>query len=146
MKKIFALAVIASAMFWTACSSHTKGAYIDLRTGKSIEIEKDPVTGAWINADTKEPVYIYVNTKNNDTIYGKTGVVINGHVVKNNDNVYWYDGDEDKVGWNDRIDEEYKYKSGDYKEKVDADGDVKIKDGDKKIKIDGETGEKKVKD
>jgi hypothetical protein len=142
MKKIFVLAAISAALLWSACSQ-PKDAYVDLRTGEKIEIEKDPVTGAWLNADSKEPVYIYVNTKNNDTIFGKTGVVINGHVVKDK-GVYWYEKDSD-IGWNDRLDEDDKYKSGDYKEKVESDGDIKIKDGDKKIKIDGETGERKVK-
>lgn len=144
MKKFFVLAIISAALVWNACSQ-AKGAYIDLRTGKTIEIEKDPVTGAWVNADNKEPVYIYVDTKTKDTIFGKTGLVINGHVVKNN-GVYWYDGDEDNIGWNDKVEDgDYKYKSGDMKEKVDEDGDVKIKDGDTKTKIDGETREKKVK-
>ena len=143
MKKIFVLAILFAAMLWNACT-RAKGAYIDLRTGEKIEIEKDPVTGAWLNADTKEPVYIYIDTKNNDTIYGKTGAVINGHVVKSGD-VYWYD--DDMVGWDDSMEGESKYKKDGYKEKVDEDGDVKIKDdnNDKKIKIDGETGERKVK-
>lgn len=145
MKKSFVLLFISAALVWSACS-RTKDAYLDLRSGKTIEIEKDPVTGAWLNAETKEPVYIYVDTEKNDTIFGKTGVVINGHVVKNN-GVYWYDGDEDNIGWNDKVEDgDYKYKSGDYKEKIEEDGDVKIKDGDKKTKIDGETREKKVKD
>ncbi len=142
MKKIFVLFAIGSAVTWSACSK-TKDAYIDLRTGQTIEVEKDPVTGAWLNASTKEPVYIIVDTDKNDTIYGKTGAVINGHVVKNG-TTYMYD--DDLIGWDDKIEGESKYKNGDYKEKTEKDGDIKIKDGDKKIKIDGETGEKKVKD
>ena len=131
MKKILVLVVVMTSLLW-ACSNE-KGAYLDLRTGEKINIEKDPATGYWVNADTKEPVYIYVDSKKNDTIYGRTGNVINGHVVKY-ETIYWYDQDED-----------YKAKFGDYKRKVDDDGDVKIKTDDKKIKIDGETGEKKVK-
>ena len=135
MKKIPGLLIIATVFLWASCSNE-KERYIDLRTGKAITMEKDPQTGIWLNADTKEPVYMYVDTKKNDTIYGKTGAVINGHIVRSDDNVYWYDAD---------MDEEYKVKSGDYKRKVEKDGDIKIKDGDTKIKIDGETGEKKVK-
>jgi hypothetical protein len=138
MKKILSLLSIALvALLWVSCSNE-KGRYVDLRTGEAITVEKDPATGAWINSETKEPVYIYVDTKKNDTIYGKTGVVINGHVVRANDNVYWYDAD---------MDSEYKVKSenGEYKKKVEDDGDIKIKNGDTKTKIDGETGEKKVK-
>ena len=142
MKKFFLLAALSAAVLWTACS-RTKGAYVDLRTGESIEIEKDPVTGEWLNADTKEPVYIYVDTRNNDTIYGLTGATINGHVVKEKD-VYWFDEDLDKEYKVKNEDGDYKLKIGDdYKVKVEDDGDMKIKKGNKKIKIDD--GEKKVK-
>ena len=137
MKKIFGVLFIATVVISVSCSTE-KGKYIDLRTGKAITIERDPTTSVWVNADTKEPVYIYVDTKKNDTIYGKTGLVINGHVQKSADNVFWYDAD---------MDTEYKVKVAetDYKKEVEKDGDVKIKNGDTKIKIDGETGEKKVK-
>src|SRR5688572_14913719 len=139
MKKNFVLlAAITLGLCWTACSD-TKGRYVDLRTGEKIEVEKDPQTGIWVDAATKKPVYIYVDTKNNDTIYGKTGAVINGRVVTR-DNVYWYDADLDNTNNN-----SFETKSGDYKMEVEKDGDVKIKNGDQKIKIDGETGEKKVK-
>lgn len=131
MKKIFVFLGL-SAILWAACSRE-KGAYIDLRSGKKIKLEKDAVTGAWINSDTKEPVYIIVDTRNNDTIYGKTGQVINGHVVFSG-NEYWYDSD---------LENEYKAKNDDYKMKVEDDGDMKIKTEDKKIKIDD--GEKRVK-
>jgi len=141
MKKILVLLGIGSAVLFNACSDD-KGRYVDLRSGETITVEKDPQTGIWVNAKTKEPVYMYVDTKTNDTIYGKTGTTINGRVVKK-DNVYWYEDDE-----------EYKTKyvqistsepEGDYKKKVEGDGDIKIKTDDKKIKIDGETGERKVK-
>jgi len=121
------LTVITSLLF--ACSRE-KGTFTDLRTGEKINIEKDPATGYWVNSDTKQPVYIYVDTKKHDTIYGRTGEVINGHVVKY-ETMYYYDRDDD-----------YQVKHGDYKRKED-DGDVKIKTSDKKIKI--EDGEKKVK-
>ena len=135
MKNLLFLLAITSSIFWAACSGD-KAKYIDLRTGETIKLEKDPVTGFWLNADTKEPAYIYVDTKSGDTIYGKTGKVINGHVVRGSDNVYWYDVDYDN---------EYKAKSSDYKMEVEKDGDITIKDGDTKTKIDGKTGEKKVK-
>lgn len=115
--------------------SDTKDRYVDLRTGKNIELVKDEKTGLMVDKTTNEPVYIYVDTKNNDTIYGKTGTVINGQVVKNNQDEYVYEKDF----------EAYEAKGEDYKVEVEKDGDIKIKDGDSKIKIDGETGEKKVK-
>ena len=135
MKKTIPAFVLIMSLFGISCSTE-KDRYVDLRTGEPIKIEKDAETGIWVNADTKKPVYMYVDTQKNDTIYGKNGLVINGHIVKSDDNVYWYDVDHK---------EEYKVKTDDYKMKVENDGDIKIKDGDKKTKIDGETGEKKVK-
>jgi pyruvate kinase len=140
MKKTFLVSSIVVIAF-SACSD-SKERYISLSDGKAITIEKDEKTGAMINMETKEPVYIYVDTKNNDTIYGKTGKVINGHVVLGEDKKYIFDEDE-KL----KIDESgsVNYKDGDYKMEIEKDGDIKIKDGDKKIKIDGETGERKTK-
>lgn len=120
--------------------------YIDLETGNYVDLVKDSTNDRMVNADTREPVVIYVDTQTKDTIYGKTGKVINGNVTKTNDGKYKYVATEDgldKVKTDD--DGAYKIKDGDYKKKVEKDGDVKIKDGDTKIKIDGETGEKKVK-
>ncbi len=121
MKKVFALLFVCS-VFAVSCSRE-KASYVDLRTGKSIEVEKDPVTGSWVDKTTKEPVYIYVDTQKGDTIYGKTGVVINGHIVKSGE-IYYYDDD--------------------LKEDQTVQGDIKIKTEDKKIKIeDGERKEKR---
>ena len=113
-----------------ALASCKQGRYYDLTAGEYIEIEKEE-NGRVVNAETHEPVYMYVDTKTNDTIYGASGKVINGYIVKTEDGKYKYEGDD-----------EYKVKYGDYKKKVDGD-EVKIKDGDTKIKI--EDGEKKVK-
>ncbi|HUR64770.1 MAG TPA: hypothetical protein VMZ03_00335 [Chitinophagaceae bacterium] len=141
MKKIFVLGILAAGLVATSCS-RTKGAYLDLRSGERVEVEKDPVTGVWLNADTKEPLYLYVDTKKKDTIYGQTGAVVNGHVVESGD-AYWYDADLEDEAYKD---EAYKIKRGDdFKMEVEKDGDVTIKNGNKKTKIDGETGEKKVK-
>lgn len=116
--------------------------YVDLETGKRINVVKDSVNGYMVNADTKEPVIIYVDTETKDTIYGKTGKVINNHVIKTGEGKYKYVSNDDMKS---QDDESYKMKDGDYKKKVEKDGDVKIKDGDTKVKIDGEDGEKKVK-
>lgn len=136
MKKIsFAFLITAGIAFaMTSCSRSGDSRYIDLATGKEVKLVKDEGTGLWVNAETKKPVYIYVDTKTNDTIYGSTGKVINGQVVKLEEGGYRYSGDY-----------EYKSPDGDVKVEVEKDGDIKIKDGDSKIKIDGETGEKKVK-
>jgi hypothetical protein len=110
-----------------ACKEHR---YVELASGEHIDLVKDE-NGRMVDSKTNKPVYIYVDTKTNDTIYGATGAVINGHVVKTSGGKYKYDGED-----------EYKYKDGDYKIKVDGD-EIKIKDGDTKIKI--EDGKKKVK-
>jgi hypothetical protein len=133
MKRIFVIAAAVAGMYvWTGCRN-ANARYLDLSTGERVELVKDESTGLMVDAETKKPVYIYVDTKTNDTIYGRTGKVINGYVV-NVDGKYKYDNEA-----------EYNAKSDDYKKEVEKDGDVKIKNGDKKVKIDGETGEKKVK-
>jgi hypothetical protein len=139
MKKVFA--VLSAAVFVISSCTSDKDRYINLTTGKAIEVEKDNVTGAMVDKSTKEPIYIYVDTKTKDTIYGKTGEVINGHVVLGNDKEYVYD-DDVKV---DVDPNSVEYKDGDQKVEIEKDGDIKIKDGDSKVKIDGETGERKVK-
>lgn len=137
-----------AAILLASCAG--KDHYVDLNTGKTITVEKDSATGYMINAETKEPVKLYVNTNTHDTIYGRTGKVVNNAVIKSNDGVYIYKGDGDvKVSDNNgnsvkvEADGDVKIEDGDYKKKVEKDGDVKIKDGDTKIKI--EDGEKKVK-
>lgn len=139
MKKVFA--VLSATVFIISSCTSDKDRYINLSTGKAIEVEKDNVTGAMVDKSTKEPIYIYVDTKTKDTIYGKTGEVINGHVVLGNDKEYVYD-DDVKV---DVDPNSVEYKDGDQKVEIEKDGDIKIKDGDSKVKIDGETGERKVK-
>ena len=127
MKKLLLLFIFSAAVIFTACKQDR---YYDLTAGEYIKVEKDD-QGRMVNSETHEPVYIYVDRETKDTIYGATGKVINGYVVKTEDGKYKYEGDD-----------EFKVKYGDYKKKVDGD-EVKIKDGDTKIKIDGD--EKKVK-
>src|SRR5688572_4643723 len=139
MKQLFFMCGATTVLALGSCEERTKSGYYDLNTGKSITLVKDENTGLMLDAETKQPVYIYVNSKTNDTLYGATGEVINGQVVKTADGSYKYgnltikeDGDGD-----------FKIKDGDYKRKRDADGDVKEKDEDGKTKIDGETGQVK---
>ena len=114
-----------------------KDAVVDLETGKTITVVKDSTTGYMINAETKQPVGIYVNNATHDTIYGRTGKVINNLVMKTPDGKYTYQ-DDSEIKVTDKMPDE------DYKKKVEKDGDVKIKDGDTKIKIEAD-GSKKVK-
>ena len=143
---VFFLAVM---IFAGTAGCDNKETFVDLETGKTISVEKDSTSGYMVDVETKKPVGIYVNTRTNDTIYGKTGKVINNFVVKHPDGKFTYSGDDVKVTDGDSKlkaegDGDYKVKEGDYKKKVEADGDIKIKDGNTKIKID-EDGSKKVK-
>ena len=126
MKQLLLISAAATLLL-VACN---RPRYYDLTAGEYVNLEKDNRTGKMLNTSTHEPVYMYVDTKTHDTIYGVTGEVINGHIVKTSDGKFKYDGDD-----------EYKIKEEDYKKKVDGD-EVKIKNGDAKIKIDD--GEKKV--
>ena len=127
MKHILIVTSLATGLLFTACKQQR---YYDLTAGRYVDLEKDNKTGLMVSTTTHEPVYMYVDTRTNDTIYGPTGTVINGYVVKTDDGKYKFD------------EEEYKLKNGDYKEKVDGD-EAKIKTDDKKVKTDEE--EKKVK-
>ena len=131
MKKLLFILFSSCTLF-----SCTNDRYIDLNTGEAVVLEKDPKTGLLVSTETKKPVEIYVDTKTHDTIYGLSGKIINGSIIRTNDGVYRYENEA-----NPKIEAD----AGDYKKKVDKDGDVKIKDGDTKIKIDGETGKKTVK-
>ena len=134
MKTIFvAIAGLIAVCLWSGCKPQDR--YLDLSTGEGVDLEKDSKTGLMVRTDTRKAVEIYVDTRTNDTIYGPTGKVINGHIVKLGEWKYKYEDGEYKI----------KNDDADYKKKVEKDGDVKIKDGDTKTKIDGETGEKKVK-
>jgi hypothetical protein len=117
---------------WLACGNAQKR-YFDLNSGENIVVEKD-AQGRLVNADDKKPVRFYVDAKTKDTIDGRTGKVVNGELVKVDDERYEYISVQEILAADD-----------DYKKKIEKDGDVKIKSGDKKIKIDGKTGERKVK-
>lgn len=141
MKHVLFMSITASVLSLTGCKDQTDSDYYDLNRDKPVTLVKDENTGMMVDADTKQPVYIYVSTATKDTIYGVTGEVINGKVIKLEDGKYKY-GDlkikQDEDG-------DLKLKDGDYKKKIDADGDIKTKDGDTKKKVDGESGEIKNK-
>ena len=151
MKHII-ICLLAVAAIWTLPACNADARYVDPNTGKALNLEKDPQTGLMVDKETRKPVPLYVDTQTHDTIYGKTGKVVNGHVRKGDDGTYSYIEVETRSGGSDegdakvkRTDDEYKIKQGDYKKEVEKDGDVTIKNGDTKIKIDGKTGERKVK-
>jgi len=141
MKHVLFMSITASLLALIGCKDRTESDYYDLNKGEDVSLVKDENTGLMVDAETKKPVYIYVNKKTKDTIYGATGQVINGYVIRLEDGKYKYD--DLKVKQDE--DGDFKLKEGDYKRKADADGDTKIKDDDTKKKVDGETGEVKNK-
>lgn len=141
MKHVIFLSALAAVLVLVSCKDRTGSSYYDLNSGKTVKLEKDEATGLMVDADTRQPVYIYVDKRTDDTIYGVTGEVINGKVMKLEDGKYKYG--ELKIKHDD--DGDFKLKDGDFKKKIDADGDVKTKDGDDKRKKDSDDGEVKNK-
>ena len=162
MKTSILLAVISITII---CSCARKdNEYVDLRTGKKIQLVKDEKSGYMINVETQKPVYLYVDPSTQDTFYGRTSVKANGKIRRLNEGGFAFIGDDSyvykageyqlKVEDNTpKLEGDVKIKYGDdgsvkikadgYKKKIDANGDVKIKDGDTKITI--KDGKKEVK-
>lgn len=124
------MSAVTAALIFCGCEERTKSGYYDLNTGKSITLVKDENTGLMVDEETRQPVYIYVNRKTKDTLYGGTGEVINGQVLRTENGDYRYGSltiKEDEDG-------DFKVKVGDFKRKRDEDGEVKSKDKDDKTK------------
>ena len=157
MKKIMFLVIGCGIILLNTGCNETGFRYVDISTGKRVNIVTDPATGIALDSVTKQPVTIYYDTQTRDTIFGKTGKVINNQVIKT---ATGYTYNEPVITATDTMntttavkpktqeqkDLELLNKYGKYKKKVSSDGDVKIVEGDKKIKVDGETGKKTVKD
>ena len=88
MKIVMTLILAASALFSFKFNGETKPRYVDLNTGMPFTLVLDKATGLMVDEETGKPLNIYVDTKLNDTIYGRTGKVINGSVVKVGKNEY----------------------------------------------------------
>jgi len=148
MKKLLIVAMIAVS--FTACKEDK---YVDLNTNKEVYLMKDDKTGYMIDTVTKQPVWFYVNTANNDTFYGKTGAKINGTYAKVKMDAEaemapkegMLNADGTTVEKRDNGDIIIKNEDADYKKKIEADGDVKIKSGDDKVKYDADKDELKTK-
>lgn len=122
--------------------------YTDLNTGKRINIITDSASGQALDSVTRQPVFIYYDSNTRDTIYGKTGKVINNQVTRSSDGKYTYIEPAPiqdsviaapvKAKTQEQRDLELLNKYGKYKRKVSKDGDLKIVEGDKKIKVDGD--------
>jgi hypothetical protein len=80
--------LLAAVVIAGASCKNDNERYLNLNTGENVELVKDSTTGFMIDADSHQPVDLYVDTRTNDTIYGRTGKVINGHVEKNEKGLY----------------------------------------------------------
>ena len=148
--KVFLAATLGCVMM--ACNSR-EARFLNLSSGEEVDLT-DNGDGQMVDARTGERVdYYYVDLDKGDTVDGRTGATLNGKLVRNTEGAWIVKGEGDEWKATNETtgakikteDGDYKYKNGDYKRKVEADGDVKIEGNGKKIKIDGETGERKVK-
>ncbi len=162
MKSSILLGLICITILYSCAKQ--EGEYVDLRTGKKIQLVKDEKSGYMVNAETNKPVYLYIEPSSNDTFYGRTAVKANGKIKQLNEGGFVFVGDDSyiykdgdylikvedntpklegdvKIKYDD--DGSVKIKADDYKKKIDENGDVKIKDGDTKITI--KDGKKEVK-
>jgi len=65
--------------------------YLDLRTRKEVTVKIDTVRGEVINAETEEPIDLFVEPTKHDTIYGQTGTVVNNYIIKDDNGAYRVD-------------------------------------------------------
>lgn len=79
--------VIKVAFSFQSCSSGRKQ-YTDLNTGLSFDLVKDPKTALLVDKETGKPLTIYVDEATKDTIYGRTGEIINGRLKKMSGGLY----------------------------------------------------------
>jgi len=128
--------VVSPLIAFAACSGND-AKFKNLASGEKVYIIKDSISGEAIDSITREPVLLYVNLDTKDTIYGKTGQIVNNSVIRTEDGAYLVDETKLQINGN-----EINIGNGDVKIKVDGD-EMKIKTDEKKIKIDG--NEKKVK-
>ena len=137
LKSFLKKALVVSPMIALAACSNNDAKFKNLASDENVYIIKDSVSGEAIDSITKEPVLFYVNLATKDTIYGKTGEVVNNSIIRTENGAYILDETKIKMP-----EAEITIPSGDVKIKVDGD-EMKIKTDDKKIKIDG--NERKVK-
>ena len=65
--------------------------YLDLRTRKQVTVHIDTVRGEVVNAETNEPLDLFVDPVKHDTIYGMTGSVVNNYIIKDESGAYRVD-------------------------------------------------------
>jgi len=98
-----------------------KSSYRDLNTGETINIWYDAVGLRTLNKKTGALVEFYINTQSNDTVVGRGKFIVNGYIVKGNDDKWKLD--DEKIT---RDGDDIKIKAGNQKFKIDE-GEIKVK-------------------
>jgi hypothetical protein len=132
------------------------GNYLDARTGKPIKIRVDTATGMRLNDATNQPVWRYVDKRDykvyggddNNSMWDTVGTarMQNDRLEYMGENNQWVNYDKQWKIKDDKLNNDWKMKSGDTKIKVSKDGDVKIKDENGKVKYDADDNKVKVKE
>lgn len=65
--------------------------YIDLQTRQQVTVRIDTERGEVVNAETNQPIYLFVEPATHDTIYGQTGNVVNNYITKEEGGAYRVD-------------------------------------------------------
>jgi hypothetical protein len=165
MKTILYAAIAVSAIAFTSCgnnktsntesstdttssanqSSSSSGnsgssgaSYVDLNTGKTIQISHDDATGITTDIGTGKPVQFYINPITNDTFDTRGRLVNNALILADGG----WEVDETKIKSDG---DDLKVKTDDMKVKTDGD-ETKIKTGDSKVKTDGNDSKVKTDD
>lgn len=134
--------VVATSLILTTAQAQ----YVDLSTGKTITIVKHHGNGMMYNTQSRQPVHLYVNVATSDTFYGRTGMNINGQVLRNSNGTLYYAGDGDYMYSNGEYRLKTEADTPGYKRKVKSDGEMKVKYGDYKRKTEPNNGDVKVKE
>lgn len=117
----------ASTSMTTSGSTVTPGKYIDLSSGKEVQIDRDASTGRWVDVTTRTPVEYYISIDTRDT-FDAQGRNVSNALDRSSDGKFMVNEERLRV-------------------KMDDDGDMKIKDGDEtKMKYDKSSDELKYKD
>jgi len=130
------------------------GNYLDPRTGKSMRIRVDTASGMRYNESTNQPVWRYIDKRTykvyggdaNNAMWDTVGTAR----MQNNRLEYmdrenkWVNYDKAWKEKDDKLNNDWKLKSGDAKIKVSKDGDIKMKDENGKVKYDANSGKVKT--
>jgi hypothetical protein len=65
-----------------------QGMFIDLNTTNLVDLCYDSIRHKTLNLSNAREIYFFINPETGDTIYGRGGYIVNGLVMRGNDNRY----------------------------------------------------------